>query len=358
MRTAMLRSDRSGFALPMAILVIGVLTVGVAAAFTRVESEQRVNRDREAAVDAFALAQTGLERFLVSRSSLGFTSAPPAVSESARINLGGGYADVVLRRVRPAVGADDPLYVVRSHGVTTQTSATLNRSAEHTVAQYAFFRPGQMQVRSAWTAITGLVKNGGSGTISGEDECGVMPDVAGVTVPNNGYQQNGGAPVPDGTPPIEELGTVSETADAINIDWDAIVNHGAVTPDLVIPGDTWPSFADPNYWPVIRINGDFSVPTSGRGTLIVTGDLTVSGSTKWDGILLVGGVTNANGNNTVRGAVISALNTKLGMTVGTSDVGNGTKTYVYNSCNVANALARFGTLIPMQNTWVDNWPTW
>jgi len=354
----MVRSDRSGFALPMAILVIGVLTVGVAAAFTRVESEQRVNRDRQAAVDAFALAQTGLDRFVVSRSSLGFTSAPPAVSESARINLVGGYADVVLRRVRPDVAGSYPIYVVRSHGVTTQTSATLNRSAEHTVAEYAFFRPGAMEVRSAWTAITGLVKNGGSGTISGVDECGAAPDVAGVTVPDSGYIQNGGAPVPDGTPPVEELGTVPQTSDAVNIDWDAIVNHGAITPDVAIPGDPWPTFTDPNYWPIIQVTGNYSLPTSGRGTLIVTGDLTVSGSTKWDGILLVGGTGTADGNNTVRGTIISALNTKLGMTVGVSDVGNGTKTYVYNSCNIANALARFGTLIPMQNTWVDNWPTW
>lgn len=354
----MLRSDRSGFALPTAILLIGVLTVGVAAAFTRVESEQRVNRDRQAAGDAFALAQTGLERFIVSRSSLGFTSAPPAVSESARINLTGGYADVVLRRLRAANGTNNALYVVRSHGVTNQTSAVLNRSAEHTVAQYAYFRPGEMEVRSAWTAITGLTKNGASGTISGEDDCGMMPDVAGVTVPTGGYHQNGGAPVPDGTPPIEQLGTVAQTAAAINVDWDAIVNGGAITPEVVIPGDSWPSFTNSSYWPVIRVNGNFSLPASGRGTMIVTGDLTISGSIKWDGILLVGGVMNANGNNTVRGAVISALNTKLGMTVGMSDVGNGTKTYVYNSCNIANALARFGALIPMQNTWVDNWPTW
>ncbi|HUF13754.1 MAG TPA: hypothetical protein VMN78_11685, partial [Longimicrobiales bacterium] len=113
-----------------------------------------------------------------------------------------------------------------------------------------------------------------------------------------------------------------------------------------------------NYWPIIMVTGNYSIPTSGRGTLIVTGDLTVNGSTKWDGILLVGGTAEADGNNTVRGTIISALNTKLGMTVGVSDVGNGTKTYVYNSCNIANALARFGTLVPMQNTWVDNWPTW
>ena len=37
------------------------------------------------------------------------------------------------------------------------------------------------------------------------------------------------------------------------------------------------------------------------------------------------------------------------------NVVNGTKTYQYNSCEVAKALRRLGTLVPLNNTWVDNW---
>jgi hypothetical protein len=64
----------------------------------------------------------------------------------------------------------------------------------------------------------------------------------------------------------------------------------------------------------------------------------------------------SNGNNNVQGAVISGLNYLLGQSVEESDAGNGNKTYQYNSCNVASALGRFGSLVPLPNTWVDNWP--
>lgn len=45
-------------------------------------------------------------------------------------------------------------------------------------------------------------------------------------------------------------------------------------------------------------------------------------------------------------------------TVGMSDVGNGTKTYRHDSCNVSNAAARFAGLQPFRNTFVDNWATY
>ena len=40
------------------------------------------------------------------------------------------------------------------------------------------------------------------------------------------------------------------------------------------------------------------------------------------------------------------------------DVGNGTKQFNYNSCNVANAMAKMAQLVGYSNAWVDNWPTY
>ncbi len=113
-----------------------------------------------------------------------------------------------------------------------------------------------------------------------------------------------------------------------------------------------------SYWPVIRVNGNLSLPGDGQGTLIVTGDFTISGSQKWKGIILVGGTIAANGNNNVQGAVVSGLNEKLGIAVPQSDVGNGTKTYLYNSCYIANALTRYAAFVLMSKTWSDNWANW
>ena len=62
--------------------------------------------------------------------------------------------------------------------------------------------------------------------------------------------------------------------------------------------------------------------------------------------------------NTVEGAVVSGLNVALGQTLPQGAVGNGQKTYQYNSCNVAKAMAKMAQLVGYSNAWVDNWPTY
>ena len=358
--------DERGMALPMSIFIAALLTVMLAASLTMSSAERQILDNTVAQVDAFQLAQTGLEQFLVNRAQFGFTASPPAALEATRINLSGGYADVELQLIRPAVAGSAALYVIKSHGVETDPAGIGNPQAERIVGQYARWQAGTMNVRSAFTSMTGMRKNGGSGTMSGVDQCGASGAVAGVSVADPpGYTQNGGSSVPDGDPDIEDLGPVEEAVGLINIDWANIVNGTALTPDLSIPPSGWPSFADPNYWPIIFVQGNFALPGTGRGTLIVTGALTISGAKDWDGVLLVGDWITGNGNNGVSGAMVSGLNFMLGgapaaalAAVGQTSVGNGTKRINYNSCNVASAMSRFGGLSVIPNAWLDNWATY
>lgn len=212
-----------------------------------------------------------------------------------------------------------------------------------------------MQVLAGWTALSGLQKNGAAGTLGGIDLCKDSAAVAGVVVPvNPGYT---GKVVAVGNPPIDSV-----APDSVAIDWNGIVNLGAITPTITIPGGSWPTaeltaaYADSTstYYPIIRINGDFALPSSGKGMLIVTGNLTVNGSTGWKGVILVGGDITSNGNNGIQGATVSGLNVKLGTYVPTS-IANGTKQYNYNSCEVAKTTTTMGALVTLRNTWVDNW---
>lgn len=173
--------------------------------------------------------------------------------------------------------------------------------------------------------------------------------------------------MPTGSPPIGDMGGFQEAADATLIDWEGIVDGTALTPDVTIPGQAYPSsvaFANPAFWPVILVNGDFSLPYDGQGTLIVTGNLTINGRKDWRGIILVGGTATGNGNNGIFGAVMTGLNIKLGdaaaiaASIGTNTVGNGTKRIFYNSCNIATALSAFGGLATYANTWSDNWASY
>lgn len=360
MNPAALRGSRDGFAMPLALLTLVVLTVGVAAAFTRVTTEMQRTQDKQAETDAFVYAQGAMERFAVDRTALGFTANPPAAVESVRIAYVDGYADVISRRVRQKTATEQAIYLLTAHGVRRTGNAAWTPQAESTVMQYAFFREGKVNILSAWTSLSGLHKNGGAGTIDGYDNCGAAPPVAGVAVPDvPGYTQSGGASVPTGSPPIDSLGTQAQANAAVGIDWAAILSGTTIVPDLILPApNSYPSSFPAGWWPVILANGDFSLPADGRGTLIVTGDFTIPGSQRWEGIILVGGQIYANGNNNVFGAVISGLNVMLGIPVAQSDIGNGTKTYRYDSCAIANAANRFAALVLIGKTWSNNWPLW
>lgn len=360
-----MQSKESGFALPIAILVIMITAGAVLTTLNQSSSERRIVDSEQSGNMALTMAETAIEQVPTHWQSWGFTAPPAATLDSTRINFTEGYADVVWQRLRPQAVNVPALYVIRSRGVYTRKGWAGATTSTRIVTRYANWQNATLDAKAAWTSITGLSKNGGSGTISGTDACGVNATVAGVAVPANpGYSQNGGSSVPTGNPPILNIGANPEEAeDSVAVDWNAIVNGGAIPFDVVIPPNAWPSFADPNYWPVIYINnpgGSFSLPGNGRGTLIVRGSLAISGSRTWDGIIMVGQVLTSNGNNTVEGAVITGLNRQFGLAVGeseigVSDVGNGTKTYRYNSCKIANSLGAFATMRMLGNTWFDGW---
>jgi hypothetical protein len=348
--------NRPGFAIPTALLVSLVLLVMLTASFSLVSSERKVVDDGRAELDAEAIAEAGLEQFLANRRSFGFTGIP-AVSESTRVVMGHGYADVVLTQLRPQVGSLPPLYLVKSHGVRTVKQVANAPDAERTVAEYAKWKNGTIATNAAFTSLTGIQKYGGAGTISGVDACG-GPSAAGVAVPTPpGYSQDGGALIPDGSPNILSLGTQQQAIDGTNMDWQGVVNGTSFTPDVSLPAQSWPDFQNPNSYPTIKVTGNYALPTSGRGLLIVTGDLTINGALHWDGVILVGGTLIANGNDVVDGAVMSGLNELLGQSVPVQAIGNGDKTFQYDACKIANAMSAFGALVPFTNAWVDDWAT-
>jgi hypothetical protein len=356
-------SARRGFAIPIAVLVIAVLTIMVAGGFSLVSAERRSVSDQKSQISAFRIAEQGLEIFLVRRDSLltaqyGANGYPhvPLAKDSTRVTVTGGYADVSLTRLRAPRGSQSGLYVVRSRGVETVGAYAGTPQGVRTVAQYVLWEPASMQVLAGWTALSGLQKNGGSGTLGGIDLCGDSAAVAGVVVPvNPGYT---GKTVAVGDPPVDSV-----APDSVAIDWNGIVNGNMITPTITIPGGSWPtaameaSYADTSstYYPIIRVNGNFALPSSGTGMLIVTGTLTVNGSTGWRGVLLVGDDITSNGNNGIQGATVSGLNVKLGTYTPDPSTANGTKQYNYNSCEVAKATTTMGALVTLRNTWVDNW---
>jgi hypothetical protein len=369
--THSLCGDRGGFALPVAILVIVLLTAGIMGAFARAGAEARTIDNQQAQQLAFAVAAGGLEKFF-------------AIGDTAlkTLNMPGGTAQFRVWDVMPAVVLPNTKTFVVS--ATATTAAGPGRPAgSRTVAQIATRSGSTMQVLSAWTSLSGLDKNGSAGTINGFDAatvpCGDGTPKPGVAVPKDGYTQNGTGTVVFGTPAISEMGTQEQMKAQIKIDWPAISKPGAssMSPEIVFCGSgygfnsawgscaAWPTlarFQDPDYWPVIVINGSSKLPGDGigKGTLIVTGDLDLNGGDEWRGIIMVGGRITDNGSGHISGAVVTGLNVLLDPPhiVDKSSKANGTKEYLYNSCDVVNAASAGVRLVPVSNSWADNWSTW
>ena len=347
----------------LALILVVVLSATAAAALSMVGGERRVVEDQEAASEAYAIARSAYGQFIANPqgSLASFNATTFTGPDSAQFLFSDGYAWVSIQRIRPSVNQSAILFLIRSRGVRTANKRSNTPVAERVFAQYSQWLTGRMPVLAAWTSLTGLQKNGGSGTISGVDVCGQAAAVAGVALPTSpGYVQNGGVYVPVGTPPVTDMGSQADANAMINIDWKGIIAGTSLTPDLVLPAAAWPSFSNVNYWPVIYVDqaSAWSLPTSGRGMLVVRRNLIISGSLNWDGIILVGGSLSSSGNNNVSGAVVTGLNMMLGEVVTPSDLGSGNKTYAYDSCKVASAAARFTGLSALRNTSADNWQSY
>jgi len=363
--------NRDGFALPMAILVIAVITMALAAAFLSANAEGSANQATKGTERAYEIAQNGLQQFLVRRSEPGwcqYCGSPPAVTaESTVVASNGGYARVVARQVHASTSNNDPaVYFVMSTGVDTTTKMSAGGStvyATRAVGTYARWNITVVNVLSGWTSLSGIQKNGNAGEISGVDQCGADTTLAGATVPSGGWSSTGGF-LPTGNPPIDSNQTAAQLASQVKIDWPAVL-AGSIPADVEIPPQSFPSWgtfnSDTSYWPVIRIHtNNYSLPNAGRGIIIADSNFVISGSNMWNGILLVGGSLTSNGNNTTSGATISGLNVLLGDTTAAGVVNvdtstaNGQKSYVYNSCNVSRASKRLQSYLAYPNAWLDN----
>lgn len=357
-RRRALAHARSGFALPLALLLVVLMTVLAASSLAFVGAEQRSAGTQLAQVGAVAVARSGMEQYLAERA----TVVAPAAAESARVTFANGYADVLVSRVHDGAVAGGPhVYLVRSHGVMTD-SMSGRILAERTVAQYARWQDSTMNVLAAWTSYTGISKPDGLGLIDGDDACGARAAVAGAAVPAvPGLTQAGAsASIARGTPPVLTLTPGAPPTGLSVLSIGSMVADGAIPGAINLAHADWPEpseWADPAFWPTLIAPDGFTLTENGRGVLIVAGDLTVTSTRSWSGVLLVGGNVIVTGNFTVDGAIISGVSL-AGVTSSPSMAGAGNVAYRYNSCAVAKALSRYRGLTPYRNAMTDNWPTY
>lgn len=378
--TQMSGRSRRGFALPVVILAMFLLVGALASGFVMIRGERAADDATIQQQAAQALAETGLQQAYQNRAGLGLGTLP-TTSDSARLTLSEGYVDVVTTRLRAPVGTTVPgLYYIRARGVRTRSGTAGAGNAVAFATGFATFSTINLTVQSSLTSANGINKSGSSGVISGHDACtaaagGGKPSLPAVAVPSSPGYTGSTTPL-EGSSKISTIGATDvEAANAIPIDWDAVVNHNAISADFYVqangtgwPGQAWFD-ANPNNYPTIIVNNGpdpetmFVVDGFGRGTLVVFGSVWFKGNTGgWDGIVIAGGRLRSSGGNQVSGATITGLNLQLGYNVGENEVTelSGTKKFLYNSCAVAKSLQNFssGGLRAYENSWANSFPAY
>ena len=357
------RHSEHGFALPLTLFVVALVTIILSGALVQVEVDRRVAESAADEVDVVAIAQSGLQTYLATTNLDGcYRARRPANGDSVRINLTGGYADVVAHVAqRPLVDTLAPWrYAVRATGRVIEPTMGADPRAARTVAQYADWSSGWMDGLGAFVAANGVVRNPSTGTgeLRGGDlalSCraavarlrvaGAVPDLSYYNV--------------DGNSPVGGYTSVN-LANATNIDWAKTIGGGLV-PDYNYVR-TW-DFSYPP--PTMLVQGNATLGSAGGydygwGLLIVTGNLRVLGDyVQWWGVVLVGGKIDFDANSQLfDGMVVSGLNAQLGQAVPQGTIGGDYLDIDYDSSYLRLALHSLAGFGAVSNTWVENWASY
>lgn len=351
-----------GFALALVLLALVGMTTMAMAGYLRSNTDYKINQNHRAALRAFNVSDAARSHYMA-RGKLR--------SDTTTYNYAQGVADVWAE---PLLAVDDSSTLYRLVSSSRHNSPEGGISTRM-ISSIVIHKAAGISVTAAITAPAGLLKNGTSGDVDGHDHAtmggcpvAVTEDVAGLEVPPGGFSQSGGGngngggggvPGFDGAPAIDSTKTALQMMTDLGIDWPGLLDGSFAQADYVVSTDGYPNFSTDiasDEWPMIIYDtaGPALGPEqSGRGTLVIPGDVTLNGSFAWDGLILIGGAFTSNGNQTIEGAVIAGLNVLLNQSPGTSEIGNGNWTAHYHSCNVLNALKGVGWPVEEPHTWVE-----
>ena len=353
---------QGGFALTVVLLALLALSAMATAGYLRSNTDYRINQNHRASLKAFYVADAARSHYL-GRGKLR--------SDTITYTYGDGAADVWVDSL---ITVDDSttLYRLVSSGSHNSPEGGV---ANRVTSSVVLHKVASISVNAAVTAIGGLQKNGNAGSVDGNDaapnnSCPVAQSevLAGLEVPPGGFSQNGGGKGKggggggppsgfSGNPGIDSTQVAAQMLADLNINWAGMLDGSFAQADYTVSIDGFPNFSTDvasDEWPMILIDSPtytLGPGQSGRGTLILEGSMTMNGSFSWDGLILVGNDFTSNGNQTIEGAVIAGLNMQLGVTPQPTDLGNGTWSIDYNSCNVLNALAGIGWPVEEPGTW-------
>ena len=305
---------------------------------------------------------------------MGTTATRPADGDSVRINVTGGYGDVIARVIRrPADTLSNWIYIVRGVGHVIDPAQGADPQAVRTIAQFAQWQTGRIDALAVFTAANKLTNATATGQLNGAgddglgDPCG-LPSIYAVRVPTASPPSIGAGYATSGlgaAPHVRASGATSKSvADSTNIDWNALTT-GGFSPDYTSAVNVRINASDYASQFITSDSARLNDPagggfTTGTGLLIAKDDLYVTGEqVQWNGIVLVGNkIFFQATDQRFDGIIISGLKAQLGATVAAGSFGTNYVDVDYDSCKLNQSLAKLTGFAPIINGWVDNWATY
>jgi len=361
--------NRSGFALPVVLLLLTVLSIVSVVFVTASNVEQQASRNVREQSRAFYATEGALSLLVSEFDSLRYDTLMTVPGDTLNLGLrtmpNGARVLTRLQRIdddaQASLNTGHSLYAVMLEGRVPSSA----KSVVSMVLRYRTVWPIGDPMAAIFAA-DGLKKASNNGMNTGVDLC-TANEVGGVTVPIGGLDYNGSpTEVFAGTPPLNEVADVVQTMNDIGLDWaeilgmefDYVINSSAQFPDF--------STLPPDAYPTILFTGNLltvkGAEDNGRGLLVVVNDLTMQSGWDWKGAIMVGERFQINNTITIEGALFSGLDVQLGeslATVDPSQIGPGATQITYNSCALAKATGwddeGFTPVRIVNGTWVERW---
>lgn len=338
--------DEGGYALAVSLITIVVVTLLAAAGYSLSNTELNTSRDFRAETEAFYVADKGLNRYLATHAV--------DLDSAVTYHFDEGTATVTPVRLTMGMANNEELYRAVSTGEYVTSDGKTIRKTVSTVLLATPLLPNNPT--SPFVAGGTLKQNGNASfdgnndypSVSGTDalcqEAGVqqdssLPGLVADTFKNSDNdsgrcsdaKKGNVTPDPPGVEcrddPVDDFMSAEQWQQILDMEADHTISAGD-------------DFPQTDGYEVVKAEGDYnrdSGSRTGQGVLIVEGNFTSDGNFTWDGIVLVGGGYRANGNETIHGGVVTGLNSLLGASTDTTSIGNGTKDFQFNSCNVYKA---------------------
>ncbi len=352
----------------LAIAVFGLFVIGllIGTAVLLAQSERRNGRGFLNLQRALAAAETGLHKPLTTWNTVGYGNLPVG-GESAFSGPGPigqtGFAGSVHRLsqrlflitsmgegpggVRQAVGM-----VVRLDPVVLPSPAALTLSGRLEIKQGATLsgrdaQPAGWRCEPGTAPVPGLLispADSASGLII---ECFGSDCISGdppILTDTSVVQQHPSALLPEEVARLRRLAAVQVARPLIRPE-PAWINETCVTARQDNWGDPYPSDTPcRSYFPLVFVGGDLEIRGGrGQGVLVVDGDLSVTGSFTYAGLVLVNGTVMIAGLGTrIYGAVMVADSRR-----GQSQVAAGAS-ISYSSCGLRRAVIGSGQPWPLE----------